>query len=137
MPAPGDKRIRIIFTVPQMQAILSAVEAMIEDGDSCPEFVEVRAALKVKLLEDELGVIKPFSVVAAPRATLLDKLDMPDVKATPAKKREPQTPEEIQAFWDGEMVKISAASEEAQRRLKAGEKLPDPFIDPDFDFSKD
>lgn len=137
MPAPGDKRIRIILTVPQMQAILSAVEAMISDGDTTVEFVEVSAAFKVKLLEEELGLVKPLSVVAAPKPALIDKLGMREAKPTVQTIPVPQTPEEIQAFFDKEIIKIHAASQEAKKRMEAGEILPDPFIDPEFDFKKD
>lgn len=119
MPAPGDKRIRLILTVPQIAAVQTLLQEMVDGGQAEPEHTEVNNAFKVLLLKEELGLAKPISVVAAPRPTLEQKLGFPQETTTagmqespvaaPRKRTQEEMDAQIAAFDENELfAKIAA-----------------------------
>jgi hypothetical protein len=74
----GDKKIRMILTIPQVQALQSLLQDMLDSGEESLELAECNTLFKLKLFKDELGLVKATSIVAPKRPTLTDKLGFGD-----------------------------------------------------------
>lgn len=135
MGTAADKY-RIYLSGYEMQALLDLTDpSELDSSEITAPLQSARVVLRKKMAEVDEGIATIDLQVKGKKPGKYSMAGLGMVDST--KPDSMKSPEEIQAFWDEQTAKIGAAAEIAQRRLEAGETLPDPFIDPEFKFNKD
>lgn len=138
MANPGDKRIRTVLLLSQIQSAVQVLQECIEGGDVPQDVIDFTSQLRVLCFKEEVGLLKPLSIVPAAKPTLVEKLGFAEQETAPASDQVSKTLQgfDEESFFD----KIKAIEKENAEKKARGESLPtldELNSDTDFDFKKD